>query len=308
MRKLLAVRSMMAISLMLTALWPTSTLAAPLKASVVIRVEHVGGFVGPNFKSARLPDVVLYSDGRVLAQSNQDGSVRQMFQGYVSRSILQSEVLAFTKAAKTPIGGWGIPSVSDLPSAEVTVIQNGKKSVIDVYALGFPLKSSETEAIAARKSLSRAIDKLILLAGKTTTYTPSNYEVWPLWQLSGGAGQGTDLANPAALFCLSQSGTLVSGTVLLNTPTPPPGLVTEYCNLPDGSFVDEWSYFYQVSKTGITWPSSVSPPKEVCVNVVAKPFVTLLRTAGTKQWLLPSGAMINLTWRPVLPGEIACKR
>ena len=80
-----------------------------MKANVVIRVEHVGGFVGPNFSSARLPDVVLYSDGRVLAQSNQNGSVRRMFQGFVSRSILQSEVLAFTRVTKIPSGGWGLP-------------------------------------------------------------------------------------------------------------------------------------------------------------------------------------------------------
>ena len=292
---------------MLTALWPTSAIASQARVSVVIRVDHVGGFIGPNVSNARLPDVVLYSDGRVLAQSNQSGSVRQMFQGHISNSVLQSEVSAFARITKPPSGGWGLPAVSDLPSTEVTVIQNGKKSVVDVYALGFPLKSTEPEALAARKELSQAISKLIALAGKTTVYTPSTYEVWPLWPFSDGTVQGSE-ASPAAAFCLSQSGTLVSGTVLLNTPTPTPSLSTEYCNLPDGSFVDEWSYFYQVSKTGIAWPSGVTPPQGSCVSVVAKPFVTLLRSAGAKQWLLPSGSMINLTWRPVLPGEIACKR
>ena len=313
MRKLLAARSTIArstiaISLILSVLLPTSAMAGQMKANAVIRVEHVGGFVGPNFSSARLPDVVLYSDGRVLAQSNQNGSVRRMFQGFVSRSILESEVLAFTRVTKIPSGGWGLPSVSDLPSTEVTVIKNGKKSVISVYALDFPLKNTELEAIAARRGLTQAIDKLITLAGKTTVYTPSNYEVWPLWPPSGGTGQGTDLANPAASFCLSQYGTLVSGKVLLDTPTPSPELLTEYCNLPDGSFVDEWSYFYRISKTGIIWPSNVTPPNGFCLNVAAKPFVIALHSAGVKQWLLPSGSMINLTWRPVLPDEVACKR
>ena len=296
------------MALILTALTPTGVMASQAKASVVIRVEHVGGFVGPNFSSARLPDVVLYSDGLLLAQSNQSGSVRQMFQGSVSKSVLQSEISTFARVAKSPSGGWGLPGVSDLPSTEVSVTRNGKKSVTDVYALGFPLKSSESAATAARKSLSQAINKLVALAGKTTVYQPTNYDVWPSWTLSDGTGQGTNISNPAALFCLSQNGTLVSGKVVLNTATPPSDLSTEYCNLPDGSFVDEWSYFYQVSKSGIPWPSSIKPPQGACLSVIAKPLISLLRSAGTKQWLLPNGSMINLMWRPILPGEVACKR
>lgn len=299
---------MTAVSLILTALWPTSVSASQVKANVVVRVEHVGGFIGPNISNARLPDVVLYSNGLVLAQSNQNGSVRQMFQGFISKSLLQSELSTFIRVTKTPTGGWGLPSVSDLPSTEVSVIQNGKKNVVDVYALGFPLKSTELEALAARKGLTQAINKLITLAGKSTIYSPSNYEVWPSWPIFNATSQGTDATNPAGLFCLSQNGALVSGKVLLNTPTPAPDLSTEYCNLPDGSYVDEWSYFYQVGKTGIPWPSSVTPPGGGCESVVAKPFAPLLRSAGTKQWLLPSGSMINLIWRPVLPGEIGCKR
>ncbi len=293
---------------MAAAVWPTSVFATEAKASIVIRVEHVGGFVGPNFSSARLPDVVLYSDGRVLAQGNQSGSVRQLFQGSVSKSILQLEVSAFTKATKAPLGGWGTPSVSDLPSTEVSLTQSGKKSVVDVYALGFPLNSSDLAAITARKNLTQTIAKLISLAGKTKIYAPSNYEVWPSWPLSNGTGQGSNGSNPAALFCLSQNGTLVAGKVVLDTPTPSPELSTEYCNLPDGSFVDEWSYFYQTSKTGVVWPSNVAAPIGICSSVAAKPFVTLLQSAGVKQWLLPTGSMIDLILRPVLPGEVACQR
>jgi len=118
---------------MLAAAWPSNAMATQVNASVVIRVEHVGGFVGPNFASARLPDVVLYSDGSVLAPNNQDGSVRHMFVRTISKAVLQSELSAFTQVTKTPTGGWGIPSVSDLPSTEVSITQNGKVSVVDVY-------------------------------------------------------------------------------------------------------------------------------------------------------------------------------
>ena len=248
MRRLLTVGTIASFSVLLAMVSPARTIAATVAPKVVIKVEHVGGFVGPNFLSARLPDVVLYSDGRLLASSNTNGSVRQMFQGSVSKALLQSQVSAFMKAMKTPTGGWGLPGVADVPSTEVTLVQNGQNKVLSVYALGFALNSSLKEASVARKVLSKTIDKLIALAGKSKTYTPLKYEIWPQDPISNGSG------------------------------------------------------------TGIVWPKNIAPPTSGCVSVVAKPFLSLLRSAGSKQWLLPSGSMITLTWRPVLPGENACKR
>ncbi|MEI6219888.1 MAG: hypothetical protein WCP71_01120 [Actinomycetes bacterium] len=227
---------------------PASSFAATEKSTAVIKVEHVGGFVGPNFKSARLPDVVLYSDGRILTPRNLSDSVRQMFQGSVSKIILQSEITAFIKAMKTPIGGWGLPGVADVPSTRVSLMQNGKERIVEVYALGFALNSSLKDASAARKKLSLAIEHLIALGGKKTIYSPTKYEVWPQGNISNGTA------------------------------------------------------------TGILWPNDIAPPTTNCVGVTAQPFQALLRNAGSKPWLLPNGDIINLTWRPVLPGEIACKR
>lgn len=132
--------------------------------------------------------------------------------------------------------------------------------------------------------------------------------IYALWISPDGTGSGLSLANPAALFCISQSGTLVAGKVVLDSPTPPPDLSIEYCHLPDGSYVEEWAYFYRASKAGIIWPSGIPSPTGRCMSVASKPFTSLLRTAGSKQWLLPTGSMASLTWRPVLPDEIACKR
>ena len=312
MRNLRVTRTATTILVALTTLWPSGALASqvkasPAKAHVVIAVEHIGGFVAPSFSNARLPDVLLYSDGRVLAARNIDGSVKEMFQGSISPALLRSELATFTRAVKTPPGGWGLPGVTDIPSTQVSVTQNGKQGLAVVYALGFTSNLSK-EVVAARSYLTKTIAKLVALAGKSRVYTPTSYELWPAWPSSMGTPPGSPDTNPAALFCLSQYGTLVAGKVLLDSPTAAPDISTEFCHLPDGSFVEEWKYFYQIGKSGIPWPSQINPPTGDCLSVAAKPFASLLPTAGSKQWLLPSGAMINLTWRPVLPGEIACKR
>jgi len=307
-RKSLFAVTTLSVLVVLAGVLPATVFASEVKAHVVIAVEHVGGFVAPSFRNARLPDVVLYSDGRVLAARNIDGAVKEMFQGSISPALLRSELAAFTRAAKTPSGGWGLPGVTDIPSTQVSVTQNGKHGLAVVYALGFTSNNLSKEAVAARSYLTKTIAKLVALAGKTRVYTPTSYELWPAWPSSMGTPPGSPDNNPAALFCLSQYGTLVAGKVLLDSPTAAPDISTEYCHLPDGSFVEEWKYFYQIGKNGITWPSEITPPTGICQSVAAKPFAYLLRTAGVKQWLLPSGAMINLTWRPVLPGEIACKR
>jgi putative hemolysin len=307
-RLTLALASVVAMA-MLGLAWQTgSSAATQLKVDVVIKVEQVGGFVPPTWKTSRLPDVLLYSDGRVLAQRNVNGSVKQMFQGYVSNSVARSEVSAFITAMKVPTGGWGMPSVSDVPSTGVTVIHNGTKSVVSVYALGFNSSNLSKTAITARLNLSKTIATLTKLAGKTAIYQPSTYESWPLWMPGAGKEPSTGIANPAGLFCLSQNGTLVAGKVVLDSPTPSPDLSIEYCHLADGSFAEEWAYFYRASKAGIIWPSGIAIPKGTCTSYAAKAFTPSLRIAGSRQWLLPIGPMINIIWRPVLPGEIACKR
>ena len=106
---------------------PETVFASEVKAHVVIAVEHVGGFVAPSFRSARLPDVVLYSDGRVFAEHSASGSVKEMFQGSLTAPVLRSELAIFTKAIKIPAGGWGLPGVADIPSTQVLVQQGGKK-------------------------------------------------------------------------------------------------------------------------------------------------------------------------------------
>lgn len=293
-------------SLIFATLSQVSGAASSMKPSVAIRVDQLGGFIGPNMKTARLPDVVLYGDGRVLARREVAGSVSQMYQSTVKPSTVGLQVAAFLKATKVPVGGWDLPSVADVPTTQIIIYQNGRKSVASIYALGFHSSNLSVAANIARANLSKAILALTKLAGKTSIFNPSTYEVWPLWVVPGASGTG--ISNPAAQFCLSQRGTLITGKVLLDSQTPSPNLTIEYCHLADGRFVEEWAYFYRASKVAIVWPKGIRPPTGRCMSVNAKPFFPFMHSAATKEWLLPNGQMINLTWRPVLPGERACQR
>ena len=61
-------------------------------------------------------------------------------------------------------------------------------------------------------------------------------EEWEYYRQFSGEGGGAGLANPAAVFCEEQGGT-VSG-------------VEPMCELPDGTVVDAWEYFREQSDAG----------------------------------------------------------
>jgi hypothetical protein len=157
----------------------TPSIASQSSSTALIRVEQVGGFVGPNVLTTRLPQVVLYSDGRILASTNLDGDVRRMYEGLLSKSALLSEISLFAKVTKIPAGGWGLPPVADVPSTQITLLQKGVKKVVNVYALGFTVDSVPSSTNQARSALSKAINKLVALAGSKKYFQPTSYEVWP---------------------------------------------------------------------------------------------------------------------------------
>lgn len=285
---------------------PALAMASTPKLAVAIQVDQVGGFVGPNFKNARLPIVIAYSDGRVMSQKNTTGSVKAMYLGLVNASGLKRQVSSFLKAMKEPIGGWGMPGVADVPSTVVSVKVNGVKHISTVYALGFTSKSMSAESLAARSTLTKAIASLVKLASTRALFIATKYEAWPL--RIEPKQSGVSVANPAAVFCISQNGTLLPASQLPTQPTPTPDPSVVYCHLSDGSYVEEWTYFYSASKAGIVWPASVPAPTASCVVISSKLLLNLIKTSGNKQWLLPSGVMTPITWRPILPLEIGCKR
>ena len=179
MNKFLSRSSYVTLLLITFAGFPTPSEASQPTTSAVIRVEQVGGFVGPNVLTTRLPPVVLYTDGRTLASANSDGDVRGRNEGLISKSAVKSEISLFAKVTKVPDGGWGLPPVADVPSTQITFIHNGVKRVINVYALGFKLVNAPSATNLARSKLSQAINKLVALAGSKKIFQPTSYEVWP---------------------------------------------------------------------------------------------------------------------------------
>jgi hypothetical protein len=61
----------------------------------------------------------------------------------------------------------------------------------------------------------------------------------------GGIGGGTQIANPASVFCEEQGGTLEI--------VDEAGGQVGYCNLPDGTRVEEWAYYRSMN------PDATSP-------------------------------------------------
>ncbi len=241
-----------------------------------------------------------------MSQKNTTGSVKEMYLGQVKSSTLQRQISLFLKAINEPKGGWGMPGVADVPSTVVSVRINGVKRISTIYALEFTSKTMSAESLAARTTLTKTIASLVKLAGTHVLFVPTKYEAWPLRVEPKPSGVG--MANPAAVFCISQNGTLIPASHLPTQPTPTPDPSVVYCHLGDGSYLEEWAYFYKASKAGIVWPSGVPAPTSSCVVVSAKPLLKLIKTSGNKQWLLPSGAMTPITWRPILPLEVGCKR
>ncbi len=151
-------------------------------ASLVLRAEHRGGFVPPQFLAGRLPLVSVYADGSVIT----DGPVPAIAPGpalpnlqLVRITPQQVEALAAEATAAGVESGkdFGTPNVADIPSTRVSVVTGYGTQSVDVVALnGTPPddKSLTAEQHAARKKLQTFVEKLTGLgAGKSEPYRPA---------------------------------------------------------------------------------------------------------------------------------------
>ena len=286
-------------------------LAAPAQASTalpqgapVVVIGAEGGFVPPGYIKSAMPSLVAYPNGAVLLQrdAQRRPDIREMRRYEISAARLRSLAAAVAKAAVAPAGGWGSPGVADVPNTYVRISYPGMKRDISVYALSFTNGGDVTPTQAAtRKKLHSAIDALTraVKAKPAHAWTPATYEAWTMSPLvkSGGVG----MANPASVFCESMGGTLS----IVNETNGQVG----YCTLPDGTKTEEWAYFRATSPKFSQWPAKVAAPTSSCTVVRTSAFAAAFKGSNeTARWLLPSGQAPVFTFRPVLPGENACKR
>jgi putative hemolysin len=274
------------------------------KGSPVIIVSSEGGFVAPGYIKSALPALVGYANGAVLTQSQAmpRPDLRAMRLHAISATHLRALVNAVARAAVTPTGGWGTPGVADVPNTRVRIAYPGLRRDISVYALSFTDGGNVTPAQAsARRKLAKAIadlDKAVRTAvGRT--WAPATYEAWTMTPLVKISGAG--MPNPASVFCESMGGTLA----IVDTPSGQIG----QCTLPDGTVTEEWAYFRGTAPSFAHWPESVAAPTKACSTVRSAAFRSEFKGDNESgRWVLPSGQAPVFVFRPVLPGEHACKR
>ncbi|WP_412746399.1 hypothetical protein [Krasilnikovia sp. MM14-A1004] len=112
----------------------------PAGDSLVLRVEHYGGFVGTNLRVGRIPDISVYADGRVITPGPQIAIYPgPALPNLVVVQLTPEQVRELTRRAQdagvrsgTDLGR---PTVSDATTTRITVRADDKKYALDAYAL-----------------------------------------------------------------------------------------------------------------------------------------------------------------------------
>ncbi|NHC13050.1 hypothetical protein [Motilibacter deserti] len=137
-------------------------------SSLVLRVDHTGGFVTPQMLATRLPLVSVYADGRVITTGPQTAiypgpALPNLQQRAIAREDVDKLVeLALSKgvARTTDLGR---PAVSDMANTRFMVVSGGQQHVLEAYALVQDDMASEQLTAAqkqARGELLELVDAL----------------------------------------------------------------------------------------------------------------------------------------------------
>ncbi len=109
---------------------------------LVLRVEHVGGFVPVDWNLRSLPAFSLYGDGRLMVE----GPVIEIYPGpalpnlQVTR-LAEEAVQAILEAARDAglmdgDASYDFPCIADAATTRFTVVADGRTNVVEAYALG----------------------------------------------------------------------------------------------------------------------------------------------------------------------------
>jgi hypothetical protein len=128
--------------------------------AVVLRVQHIGGFVMPSTLVSRLPIVTIYGDGRLITEGPQIAiyPAPALPNIQVQRIDPANLDVLVSLALDAGVGGrpdLGQPGVADLPSTRFTVLAGNGPQTLDVYALteDMQLPGLSEQQRAARKKL-----------------------------------------------------------------------------------------------------------------------------------------------------------
>ncbi|MFI1988857.1 hypothetical protein [Actinoplanes sp. NPDC020271] len=157
--------------------------SAPANPVVLVRIAQQGGFVPANFAYGRLPEITVYSDGRVIS----NGPVPLSYPGPALPNLLVSRITPAraqqwaddaVKAGVKSGADLGTPGVTDIPDTVLTATSQGKTETVRVNALrqarpDDPYLTAEQRA--ARKKLAAYADELTGFADSVSSPAPDVY-------------------------------------------------------------------------------------------------------------------------------------
>lgn len=262
---------------------PSSGIEHPTGANdLVLRLEYVGGFIGPEAQLTRTPTLSVYGNGDVIAPGAAIATLNPPILPSLQESVLspagldQLLVLAQGAGLLGPDVNYVGAPAPDMPSTKITINAAGRTHFITVTGqLEGPTGPSTVPDAAARAKLAAFIAQLhdfeTTFAGElhsTLAYEPTALDVfvepegplqepapiplvWPLARPLAGFGAPVD--------------PYLSGSL---------GATTLRCGVVSGS------------ELGVLLP--------------------VLRQANVSSIFSSGNALFNLTFRPLLPNEIGC--
>jgi len=157
---------------------------------VVAMSTTTGGFVMPSYNFTRVPNFVIYSDGRMISTTD----VTTLQYPYPSLPSFRTKfvngdlkrIIGALQASKltNPKFDWGFPNVADVPNTEVFTQLSVKKRAarVSVYALGMSGPGVSKKQAKYRKKASAVLEQIqsfsneyIWTKSMPTTWTPSKY-------------------------------------------------------------------------------------------------------------------------------------
>ena len=168
----------------------TQTSASKPSTYVVALVKSTGGFVPPAYNFTRVPNFVIYSDGRMISTAEVTTEqypypVLPVFRTKFVNGDLKRIISALQASKLTdPKFDWGYPGVADVPNTDVFTQMSAQKrsSLVSVYALGFSGPDVTKSQSKYRKKASQLLtdlqgfsNKYIWTKSLPTTWVPSQY-------------------------------------------------------------------------------------------------------------------------------------
>lgn len=167
---------------------PSASITHPTGSrDLVLRVEVGGGFVPIEYNLSYVPEFSLYGDGRVVVS----GPVPAIYPGpalpnlqttLISEETIQAILSAAKEAGLFSNGvDYGVPTITDVGSAAISLNAEGAAYRSDIYALGMEegtggLTLEQLQARAAIQDLRMKLNDLTAFTESEVAWAPYEFE------------------------------------------------------------------------------------------------------------------------------------